>query len=82
MKIWQGFAIATVCVGLGACGYTPQNRVAGGAAVGAGTGAAIGALAGGVGAIPGAVVGGAVGAGAGAVTSPSQVNLGPPVWQH
>ncbi len=67
---------------LAACGTTPSDRTGGGALAGAATGAGVGALAG----PPGAVVGAAVGAGAGAVTgavtSPSQLNLGKPVYDN
>jgi hypothetical protein len=66
-----------------ACGTTPPERAVTGAAIGAGTGAAIGAIAGGpAGAAFGAWVGGATGAFAGAVTPPSMVNLGRPVWEQ
>jgi hypothetical protein len=67
---------------LAGCGYSQPNRTAGGAGVGAGTGAAIGAIAGPPGAAVGALVGAGVGAAGGAATSPSQVNLGKPVWQN
>ena len=57
--------IALACLGvLAACGYNEPERAQGGAAAGAATGAGIG------------VVGGPVGA----VTSPHDVNLGPPPW--
>lgn len=67
---------------LAGCGYSQPNRTAGGAGVGAGTGAAIGAIAGPPGAAVGAVVGAVGGAVGGAATTPRQVNLGNPVWQH
>lgn len=63
-----------------ACGTDPQERMTGGAAAGAATGAGVGALGGPVGALAGAAVGGGAGAVAGATTSPSDVNLGRPVW--
>jgi len=78
----HGWAILVLAIGLSACGTTTPDRAGGGAAIGAGTGAAIGALAGGVGAIPGALIGAAVGAGTGVATNPSQVDLGPPVWDR
>jgi hypothetical protein len=67
---------------LAGCGYSQPNRAAGGAGVGAGTGAAVGAIAGPPGAAVGALVGAGVGAAGGAATTPNQVNLGRPVWQH
>ncbi|MGK7862898.1 peptidoglycan-binding domain-containing protein [Falsiroseomonas sp. E2-1-a4] len=63
-----------------ACGTDPQERVTGGAAAGAATGAGVGALGGPVGALAGAAIGGGAGAVAGATTSPSDVNLGRPIW--
>jgi osmotically inducible lipoprotein OsmB len=68
---------------LGACVTTPPERAVSGAAIGAGTGAAIGAIAGGpAGAAFGAWVGGASGALAGAITPPTMVDLGTPVWDR
>jgi osmotically inducible lipoprotein OsmB len=64
---------------LAACGQTTGDRALSGGAIGAGAGAIGGALAGSPG--TGALVGGALGAGAGALTSPSQVDLGRPVWR-
>jgi hypothetical protein len=59
---------------LTACGTATGDR----GLSGAGMGAAIGIIGG----PPGMVVGAAVGAGAAMVTSPRQVNLGPPPWKH
>jgi osmotically inducible lipoprotein OsmB len=67
---------------LAGCGHSEPNRAAGGAGVGAGTGAVAGAIAGPPGMAVGALVGAGVGAAGGAATSPSQVNLGKPVWQQ
>jgi osmotically inducible lipoprotein OsmB len=64
---------------LAACGQTTGDRAISGGALGAGAGAVGGALAGSPG--TGALLGGALGAGAGALTSPSQVDLGRPVWR-
>jgi osmotically inducible lipoprotein OsmB len=64
---------------LAACGQTTGDRALSGGAIGAGAGALGGALVGSPGA--GALIGGAVGAGTGALTSPSQIDLGRPVWQ-
>lgn len=65
-----------------ACGYNREDRVTGGAAAGAATGAAVGALAGPPGLVAGAAIGGVAGGVTGAATSPSQVNLGRPVWNN
>ncbi len=65
---------------LAACGETPGDRAVSGAGIGAGSGAAIGAATGGN-PLTGALIGGAVGGAGGAVTSPSQVDLGKPVWR-
>jgi hypothetical protein len=59
---------------LSACGTTTTDRTASGAGIGAG----IGLLGGPPGVIVGALAGGAVGAS----TSPSQVDLGRPVWEN
>jgi osmotically inducible lipoprotein OsmB len=64
---------------LAACGQTTGDRALSGGAIGAGAGAVGGALLGSPG--TGALVGGALGAGTGALTSPSQVDLGKPVWR-
>ncbi len=67
---------------LAGCGNRQPDRAVGGAGVGAGTGALVGAVAGPPGALVGAAVGAGVGAAGGAVTSPSQVNLGKPVYDQ
>ena len=65
---------------LSACGETPGDRALSGAGIGAAAGAVIGAPFGapGIGAAVGAAAGGAVGA----ATTPSQVDLGKPVWRQ
>lgn len=65
---------------LAACGYNPGDRAASGGLIGAGAGAAISAATGGS-PLVGALVGGGIGAIGGALTSPSAINLGPPVWR-
>lgn len=65
---------------LTACGQTTGDRALSGGAIGAGAGAVGGALMGSPG--TGALLGGALGAGAGALTSPSQVDLGKPIWER
>ena len=64
---------------LAACGYTTGDRALSGAGIGAGAGLVGGYLVGAP--IEGALIGGAVGAGTGALTSPSKVNLGRPLWR-
>jgi hypothetical protein len=64
---------------LGACGTSTQDRALSGGAIGAGAGAVGGALVGHP--VEGALLGGAAGAGTGALTKPSQVDLGKPVWR-
>jgi hypothetical protein len=67
---------------LAACGNKEPERAQGGAAAGAATGAAVGVVGGPVGVLAGGAIGAAAGATTGAVTKPSQVNMGPPPWQH
>jgi len=59
---------------LSACGTTTTDRAVSGAGIGAGVGL--------LGGPPGVVVGALVGGAAGAVTSPSQVDLGRPIWER
>ena len=65
---------------LTACGYNEPERAQGGAAAGAATGAAHRRRRRPVGIVVGGLIGGAAGATTGAVTSPHDVNLGPPPW--
>jgi hypothetical protein len=74
-------AIGSVAL-LAACGTNERDRAEGGAAAGAATGAGVGALGGPVGALAGAAIGGGAGAITGVTTSPSDVNLGKPVWSN
>src|SRR5437667_333782 len=69
-----------LCLGLAACGETQGERGLSGAAIGAGAGAVIGAVTP-VGPAGGALIGGAVGGATGVLTTPSQVNLGRPVYR-
>ena len=64
---------------LGACGHSTGDRALSGAGIGAAGGAVAGALVGAP--LTGAVIGGAAGAATGALTTPSQVNLGRPIWR-
>lgn len=72
--------LASLALGLTACGYSTGDRAASGGLIGAGTGAAIGAVTGGS-PLTGALIGGGIGAVGGAVTSGSDVNLGKPIWR-
>lgn len=70
-----------LAVVLGACGQTTGDRAVSGGLLGAGVGAGASALTGGsIG--TGALIGGAAGAAGGALTRPSQVDLGQPVWRR
>lgn len=74
-----GIAVVGLAFLLAACGATPTDRAVTGAGIGAAGGAIVGALVGAP--LIGAGIGAAAGATAGAVTSPSQVDLGKPVWE-
>ena len=78
--VTTGLVLAALAFSLAGCGYSPGDRAASGGLIGAGGGAAIAALTGGA-PLVGAAIGGAVGAIGGAVTSPRDVNLGPPAWR-
>lgn len=75
-----GFLLVGLPMVLAACGTTTEDRALSGAAIGAAGGAVIGAFTG-LGPAAGAVIGGAVGGGTGALTQPSQVDLGRPLWR-
>ncbi len=64
---------------LSACGTTTGDRAISGGAIGAGVGTIGGFMVGAP--VEGALIGGAVGAGTGALTSPSTINLGKPIWR-
>jgi osmotically inducible lipoprotein OsmB len=72
-------AVTLSLLALTGCGNTTGDRALSGGGIGAGVGAVSGALMGAP--LEGALIGGAVGAGAGALTNPSQVDLGKPVWR-
>jgi osmotically inducible lipoprotein OsmB len=73
--------VSAIAIGflLAACGSAPGDRALTGAGIGAAAGAIGGALIG----IPaaGAALGASAGAVVGAATTPSQVDLGKPVWR-
>lgn len=64
---------------LSACGTTKEDRAATGGLLGAGAGAVIGSTMGAP--ITGAAIGAGAGATAGALTDPSKINLGKPIWK-
>jgi len=80
----ERLAVIAASVGLSlalaACGETQGERGLSGAAIGAGAGAVIGAVTP-IGPAGGALIGGAAGAATGVLTTPSQVNLGKPVYK-
>ena len=77
-------AIIGISVGLSlalaACGETQGERGLSGAAIGAGAGAVVGAATG-IGPGAGAVIGGVAGGATGVLTTPSQANVGKPVYK-
>jgi osmotically inducible lipoprotein OsmB len=79
MKPILAATAALALLTLSACGTTTSDRALSGAGIGAAAGAVGGVLVGAP--LAGAVIGGAAGAGAGALTSPSQIDLGKPIWR-
>lgn len=78
--IAKALVVASLGLALAGCGYSTGDRAASGGLLGAGAGAGVAAITGGS-PLTGALIGGAAGAVGGAVTSPSDVNLGRPVWR-
>jgi hypothetical protein len=81
MKPLKHMALALMLTTLAGCGYTTEDRALSGAALGAGVGAGAGALTGGS-IVTGALLGGLAGGAGGALTSPSSVDLGRPIWKR
>ncbi len=79
MRLRLGLCVVGSALLLSACGSTQADRAMSGAGIGAVTGAIGGALLG----APsvGVVLGAAAGATLGAATTPSQVDLGKPIWR-
>jgi hypothetical protein len=73
-------AVIGMPLALSACGTDPGDRTLSGAGIGAAGGAIIGAVTP-IGPLGGALIGGAVGGATGALTSPSDVQLGKPIWR-
>jgi len=65
---------------LSACGDSMLDRTVTGAGIGATAGVIGSAIAGGS-IVPGLLVGTAVGAATGVLTTPTQINLGKPIWE-
>jgi osmotically inducible lipoprotein OsmB len=79
MALRSTSVVVAVGLLLSACGSAPGDRAITGAGIGAAGGAIVGAL---VGAPAiGAALGASAGAVVGAATTPSQVDLGKPVWR-
>jgi len=79
MRLQLTSSVIAIGLLLSACGSAPGDRALTGAGVGAAAGVVVGALVG----IPaaGAALGATAGAVVGAATTPSQVDLGKPVWR-
>ena len=78
-----GVKLVAAVVGMlavAACGDTTGDRGLSGAGIGAAGGAVLGAMVGDP--LAGAAIGAGVGAATGALTTPSQVDLGKPVWER
>ncbi len=73
---------ASILTLLAGCGREEPDRLSGGTAGGAATGAVIGLVGGPVGVVIGAGIGAGVGALTSTNTTPKQVNLGKPIWDH
>lgn len=79
MRSRLGYGAVALALLLAGCGSTTGDRAVSGAGIGAAAGAVGGALLG----VPlaGAAIGAAAGGTIGAATTPSQVDLGKPVWK-
>lgn len=72
--------VVAAAIALAGCGETVGDRGLSGAGIGAAGGAVVGAMVGAP--LAGAAIGAGAGALAGAATTPSQVDLGRPVWER
>lgn len=79
MQLRLGSSVVAIGLLLSACGSTTSDRAMSGAGIGAAAGVVGGALIGAP--LIGAAVGAAAGGTIGAVTNPSDVDLGKPVWK-
>jgi osmotically inducible lipoprotein OsmB len=80
MKTRIAIPLIAVAIGLAGCGTSTGDRGLSGAGIGAAGGAVVGAIVGAP--LIGAAIGAGAGAAVGAATSPSQVDLGKPVWER
>jgi osmotically inducible lipoprotein OsmB len=80
MKLRHAVIAGLSVVALSACGHTTEDRALSGGGIGAGAGALGGAMLGHP--VEGALLGGAAGAAGGALTSPSDIDLGRPLWRR
>jgi uncharacterized membrane protein len=80
MKARVGIAAIAATLLLAGCGSSTGDRALSGGGIGAAGGAVLGSLVGAPGI--GALIGGGAGAATGAATSPSDVDLGTPVWKR
>ena len=79
-KLTGTATVVMIALALSGCGTTVGDRGLSGAGIGAAGGAVIGAIVGAP--LAGAAIGAGVGAATGALTSPSQVELGKPIWRQ
>jgi len=75
-----GILLVAAGLVLAGCGTSPGDRGLSGAGIGAAGGAVVGAIVGAP--LAGAAIGAGAGALTGMATSPSNVNLGKPVWEQ
>jgi len=80
MSISSRAVVVIAGLALAGCGTTVGDRGLSGAGIGAASGAVIGAIVGAP--LAGAAIGAGAGAAAGMITTPSQVDLGKPVWRQ
>jgi hypothetical protein len=80
MTLRSGLAIVVATLLLAGCGTSTSDRAISGGAIGAAGGAVLGSLVGAP--LAGAALGGAGGAAVGGLTSPSDVDLGRPIWKR
>lgn len=81
MSMRAGIAMVIAALMLSGCGTSVGDRGLSGAGLGAAGGAVIGALIGGP-VLAAAAIGAGAGALTGMATTPNQVNIGKPIWDH
>ena len=80
MTLRSGIAVVALGLLVAGCGTSTSDRALSGGGLGAAGGAVIGSLVGAP--FAGALIGGAGGAATGALTTPSDVDLGRPIWRR